>query len=209
MNTLFDGTIDGIAQEAYQLREELLRLPIPERIEALNRVREILSTASPFRDEPVDLVLWVPADRVGANDYNPNAVAPPEMKLLKISIDNSGFTQPVVTWVTDGRWEVVDGEHRCKVGKTIPRLRGYLPISIIRRDGRNERMAATIEHNRARGVHSILPMTDIVAEMLQNGWTDDEVARSLGMDSDELLRFKQNKGLPELFQNREYSRAWE
>jgi GNAT superfamily N-acetyltransferase len=72
-----------------------------------------------------------------------------------------------------------------------------------------DRMAATIRHNRARGVHGVMPMAEIVATMLREGWADDEIARELGMDADEVLRFKQQVALPELFRQGEYSAAWE
>lgn len=136
--------------------------------------------------------------------------------ILEISIAADGYTQPVVAYQNGSAdVEVVDGAHRARVGKESAKVRrrvhGYLPCSLIRPTsaGRNNRIAATIRHNRARGVHGVLPMTDIVAELLRNGWTDDEVARELGMDADEVLRFKQNTGLPELFARSEYSRAWE
>lgn len=191
-------------------------LPLAEKVEALNTVRAALHAVSPFAGEPVDCVLWVPAEHVDPNDYNPNAVAPPEMRLLELSIVEDGYTQPAVVW-RDGQdeYELVDGEHRCRVGKESKRVRqrvhGYLPVSVIN-DGRADtpdRMAATIRHNRARGVHGVVPMKEIVAAMLKAGWPDDQVARHLGMDADELLRFKQATGLPELFKNGPYSRAWE
>lgn len=213
-HSLFDQLLDGILNDARALTEQISALPLPERIDALNAIRSMLHTVSPFKDDPVDLVLWVRGEQVHVNDYNPNAMAPPETRLLKISIDHDGFTQPVVTWVNGkNKREVVDGEQRTRVGKKFhsKRLYGYLPVTTVKdkSNGRDNRMAATIRHNRARGVHGVLPMTDIVAELIRLGWSDDEVALQLGMDADEVLRFKQNKGLPELFKDREYSRAWE
>ncbi|MCP4711763.1 MAG: hypothetical protein GY869_24350, partial [Planctomycetes bacterium] len=109
---------------------------------------------------------------------------------------------------------VVDGEHRSIIGKTKKRIAkrvfDYLPVASLQREHihPNDRMAGTIRHNRARGVHAVEPMADIVATLIRRGWTDDEVARELGMDADEVLRFKQNVGLPELFKTHDYSRAW-
>ena len=216
--TLFDSSPagDDLVAQAQAIAERIPALDLAEQVCVLNAIRLALHQAGPFRNEPVDCVLWLPADDVAANDYNPNRVAPPEMKLLEISIDRDGYTQPVVAYRNgDATAEVVDGFHRARVGKESAKIRrrvaGYLPVSIIRpsQSGRNDRIAATIRHNRARGVHGVLPMTDIVSELLRRGWTDEEVAKEIGMDADEVLRFKQNTGLPELFKNAEYSRAWE
>lgn len=207
--------VEQLAQQAEALFCELDKLPIAQRVEALNRLRRQLHAHSPFADEPVDCVQWVPADKVQGNDYNPNTVAPPEMALLERSIDADGFTQPIVAHEEDDRHIVVDGFHRQRVGKQSThirdRLHGYLPIVSIRaaRKGRAERIAATIRHNRARGTHAVLPMTDIVVTLLQAGWSDAKVAENLGMDADEVVRFKQVSGLPELFRDHEYSQSWE
>lgn len=190
-------------------------LPEPERIEALNRIRAALHTVSPFRDEPVDLVLWVPTETTTANDYNPNAVAPPEMRLLEHSIAEDGYTQPVVTWESpDGR-EVVDGFHRSRVGRESKavraRTRGYLPVTTVnaQRTDRGDRIAATIRHNRARGKHRVDAMADIVLDLARRNWTDAKIARELGMEPDEVLRLKQITGLAELFADEEFSEAWD
>lgn len=193
----------------------LQALATDERIAALNTVREALHRISPFADEPVDLVLWVRAEQVAGNDYNPNRVAPPELKLLERSILADGYTQPIVVYPTDGVFEVVDGFHRNRVGRESPevreRVRGYLPVTRIRpsQEGRSERIAATIRHNRARGKHVVNAMSDIVMELARRGWSDQRIAEELGMDADEVLRLKQITGLAELFADREFSEAWE
>lgn len=208
---LFDERISHITSE---LCAAVAALPETERIDVLNTVRAALHEVSPFRDEPVDCVQWVPVETVVANDYNPNTVAPPEMRLLAHSIEQDGYTQPVVT-CANGERVIVDGFHRRRVCAENPRVRervrGYLPVTTVRggRDALRDRMASTIRHNRARGVHGVLPMVEVVATLIRQGWNDDEVARELGMDADEVLRFKQAKGLPELFRETQYSRAWE
>lgn len=214
--SLFSSVAEGLLAQVRALAEAIAELPLAERVEALNAVRQELHAVSPFAAEPVDCVLWLPAETVQANDYNPNRVAPPEMRLLEISVSKDGYTQPVVVYRNGTPTvEVVDGFHRARVGRESAQVRrrvhGYLPCSVIQqvRTDRKDRIAATIRHNRARGVHGIVPMTDIVAELLRLGVTDDEVAKELGMDADEVLRFKQNSGLPELFAQGEYSRAWE
>ncbi len=213
---LFDAAVDDLVARVEVVAAELAALPLEQQVDALNRIRQALHAVSPFAAEPVDCVLWVPAPTVQANDYNPNRVAPPEMRLLKRSIQEDGYTQPIVVYANGGAGvEVVDGFHRSRVGKEdkaiSQRIRGYLPVTVINQDrtDRKDRVAATIRHNRARGVHAVTPMTDIVADLLRRGWTDLEVATELGMDADEVLRFKHHSGLPELFKNGEYSHAWE
>ena len=215
MANLFDASVDDLVARVEVIAAEVERLPLEQRVDALNRIRQALHAVSPFQAEPVDCVLWLPADRIQANDYNPNRVAPPEMRLLTRSIQQDGYTQPIVGYDTGGAIEVVDGFHRNRVGKENKQVRarvhGFLPVSVINqgRSDRKDRVAATIRHNRARGVHAVTPMTDIVADLLRRGWTDAEVAAELGMDADEVLRFKHHSGLPELFKNQGYSMAWE
>ncbi|MCC8022687.1 MAG: ParB N-terminal domain-containing protein [Clostridiales bacterium] len=185
-----------------------------QRIEAINHIRRRLHEVSPFQDEPVDCVLWVPNEQVAANDYNPNKVAPPEMRLLEHSIKADGYTQPIVTFGTDGYYEVVDGFHRNRVGKESQavreRTRGYLPVTLINRarEDLNDRMAATIRHNRARGKHTIDGMSGIVRELTRRNWSEERIARELGMEPDEVLRLKQITGLAEMFAHEEFSKAW-
>ena len=207
----------GILKKAQTLCSELATLPDDERIEALNEIRWMLHGISPFRDEPVDCILWVDGDTVAGNDYNPNIVAPPEMKLLKKSILQDGYTQPIVTWRDEenGHREVVDGFHRNRVGKedkqVMERIRGYLPVTTINewRTGRSDRIAATIRHNRARGKHQVEGMSEIVIELARRNWSDKKIAKELGMDPDEVLRLKQIGGLADLFADDEFSEAWE
>lgn len=187
-------------------------LPEHYRVAALNRIREAVHEASPFT-EPVDLVLWVPADTVEANDYNPNTVASPEMKLLEHSIRTDGYTQPIVTAYDEdlGKYVVVDGFHRNRVGKEAAdireRLHGYLPVTVLDKDIK-ERMAATIRHNRARGKHQVDLMGELVRDLVQKGWHDDEIAKHLGMSPEELLRLKQIVGIAKLFAAPDYSKSW-
>ena len=163
---------------------------------------------------PVYSVRAVPLDKVRANTYNPNSVAPPEMALLETSIWEDGYTMPVVCYYLPDEdvYEIVDGYHRYTVLKTSERIReregGMLPVVVIQKDQSN-RMASTIRHNRARGSHSIELMSNIVAELTQAGMSDAWILRHVGMDKDELLRLKQITGLADLFKDREFSQAWE
>lgn len=161
---------------------------------------------------PVYNVQAVPLEKIRANSYNPNSVAPPEMKLLELSIWEDGYTQPVVCYHVPDEdvYEIVDGYHRYTVMLTSKRVReregGLLPIVVIDKDTSN-RMASTIRHNRARGTHSIELMVNIVGELKAAGMSDAWILRHIGMDADELLRLKQLSGLAELFKNNEFSTA--
>lgn len=150
----------------------------------------------------------VPSEKVQYNEYNPNAVAPPEMRLLEKSIIEDGYTQPIVTIYDAGkdRYIVVDGAHRYKNAVNKFKLK-YVPVVVIDKDIK-ERMAATIRHNRARGEHKVTQMSNIVAELVMLGWDDVAISKHLGMDADEVLRLKQNTGIAEIFKDVEYSRAW-
>lgn len=185
------------------------------RIVAINTIRARLHEISPFASEPVDLVLWVKAEEIEANDYNPNKVAAPEMRLLEHSIREDGYTQPIVTYTEGDDRTVIDGFHRNRIGREASdiraRLHGYLPVTTVNdsRSGRSDRIAATIRHNRARGKHMVSAMSDIVIELAKRNWSDARIAKELGMDADEVLRLKQIGGLAELFADREFSEAWE
>lgn len=204
-----------ILERAQALADDISKLPEGEAVDVLNKIKIAMHMISPFKDEPVDCVLWVLSDQVEANDYNPNRVAPPEMKLLKLSISEDGYTQPVVAFPEDGGYTVVDGFHRHRVGREDKeikqRVRGYLPITVIRpdREGRADRIASTIRHNRARGKHQVQAMSEIVVELSRRNWSDEKISRELGMDTDEVLRLKQITGLAEMFADREFSEAWE
>ncbi|EJP7814046.1 ParB-like nuclease domain-containing protein [Escherichia coli] len=182
--------------------------------EIINELRMVIHDESPFKNEPVDCVLWVPASKVTANNYNPNVMAPVEKKLLERSINKDGYTQPVVVAKFDENYLVVDGYHRHLVGKSSSalqkRLHGYLPVTKVAasRHGQKDRIAATIRHNRARGKHQVIAMSEIVRDLFRLGWNDKQIGKELGMDSDEVLRLKQISGLTELFEDEQYSQAW-
>jgi len=188
---------------------------LSDRVERLNALRMLIAEYSPFASEPVDCVQWIHHERVVANDYNPNTVAPPEMELLRLSIEADGYTQPIVTNAEAGASVVVDGFHRNRVGRECAdirdRVHGYLPIVQIRgsRTDEADRMAATIRHNRARGKHRVEGMSDIVLALKRRNWSDAKIGKELGMEPDEVLRLAQITGLAEAFKDREFSLAWE
>ena len=185
---------------------------IDEKVKMLNLIRANIADISPF-EEPVDCVRWIPADKVKANEYNPNKVASTEMKLLHTSIKLDGYTQPIVAYKLDnGEYEVVDGFHRNRVGKEYKdinkRIHGYLPIVVLDKP-LDERIGSTIRHNRARGTHQIRSMSEIVLDLAKAGWTDEEICKKIGMELDEVIKLKQITGLKEAFQNHEFSKSWE
>lgn len=163
---------------------------------------------------PVYNVKRVPIEKVTANDYNPNSVAPPEMELLETSIWEDGYTQPVVV-VHDkenDQYIVVDGFHRyCTLRdskRIYERESGTLPVVILDKEV-HDRMASTIRHNRARGSHNIDLMSNIVAELVEMGKGDRWICQHIGMSPDELLRLKQITGVAGLFQSQDFSKSWE
>ena len=206
---------DSLVQQCVSMFSSLEDMDLQTRIESINEIREALRVHSPFKSEPVDCVRWIKSDLVTANDYNPNSVAPPEMKLLEHSITEDGYTQPIVSWRRDGVYEVVDGFHRHRVGKESAtvreRVHGYLPAVVINgdRNDKSDRMASTIRHNRARGEHRVESMADIVVELKRRFWSDAKIATELGMESDEVLRLTQVTGLAGLFSDRSFSEAWQ
>jgi ParB-like chromosome segregation protein Spo0J len=210
-----DGSGEELVESARVLFSRLADLDLSQRIQIINQMKRELHSVSPFAGEPVDCVIWVHADSVGANDYNPNSVAPPEMKLLERSITEDGYTQPIVAWANGEAFEVVDGFHRNRVGKeskkVSKRIHGHLPLAVINDDrlGRSDRMAATIRHNRARGKHKVQAMSDIVIELKRRNWSDNKIADELGMEPDEVLRLCQISGLVELFSDQDFSASWD
>lgn len=197
-------------KEILQLVSEL---DLEAKIDTINEMKKALHEISPFKNEPVDCVLWVKGQKVVSNDYNPNSVAPPEMQLLEVSILNDGYTQPIVTWEDDNKIEVIDGFHRNRVGKESSvireRIYGYLPVVTANKTDKGSRIASTIRHNRARGKHAVSAMTDIVIELKKRNWSEARISNELGMDQDEILRLCQISGLAEAFENDDFSAAWE
>lgn len=185
-----------------------------EKIDTLNEVRRAIHEVSPLKHHPVDCVYWERSTNVEANEYNPNAVAPPEMALLKQSIVEDGYTMPIVAYRGE-TIKIVDGFHRRQTERNNPEVSastfGRVPLTQIRtsQEGQGERMASTIRHNRARGSHNIELMSTIVAELVEMGKGDRWICQHLGMTADELLRMKQITGLAALFQNDSFSNAWE
>lgn len=204
-----------IAHIIEKVCNNMASMSLEEQVSITNHIKTKIHESGPFKNEPVDLVLWVKSDEVTANDYNPNSVAPPEMELLKTSILSDGYTQPIVAFPEDNTITVVDGFHRHRVGKESEevnkRVHDYLPIVSIRHTqaDKGDRMASTIRHNRARGKHRVEGMSEIVLELKRRNWSDNKIAKNLGMDADEILRLCQISGLREIFHDQEFSKSWD
>jgi ParB-like chromosome segregation protein Spo0J len=183
-------------------------------IKNIEYVKQVMHDISPLKSQPVNRIKWVPIDEVTPNDYNPNSVAKKEMGLLYTSIKHDGYTQPIVT-IRDEEMKmyvIVDGFHRYYTAKTNPdildRNKGYIPIVVIEKDI-NDRMASTVRHNRARGMHSVTGMSSMVFSMLENGWLDKDICNEIGMSAEELVKLKHITGFSKLFADKEYSKSWE
>lgn len=206
---------ERLLYEFNKLIEQFEGQELTEKIWLINECKKSLHKASPFKNEPVDCVIWVPTNDVVANEYNPNSVAPPEMQLLEVSIINDGYTQPIVTWLEGDKREIIDGFHRSRVAKESSvvgeRIYGYMPVVTANESqtDKNNRIASTIRHNRARGKHAVSAMTDIVIELKKRNWSEERIGKELGMDEDEILRLCQISGLAEAFENDDFSAAWE
>lgn len=184
-----------------------------DKILYIERIKHMLHDLSPLSEQPINRVRWVPIEKVTPNDYNPNSVATEEMKLLYTSIEHAGYTQPIVTIYDpeNDQYVIVDGFHRyytCKTNEDIlERNRGHLPIVVIEKDI-NDRMASTVRHNRARGMHSVKGMSDMVFKMLDNGWKDADICNELGMSAEELVKLKHITGFSKLFEDAGYRQSW-
>ena len=185
-----------------------------EKIVFFEEIKELIHNNSPLKGQPVNRIKWVDVNKVSPNDYNPNSVAKKEMGLLYTSILHDGYTQPVVTIYDEvkDKYIIIDGFHRyftCKTNKDIlDRNKGRLPIVVLNKDI-NDRMASTVRHNRARGMHSVTGMSSMVFNMLENGWEDVDICNELGMSVEELVKLKHITGFSKLFEDKEYSKSWQ
>ncbi|AMD90475.1 ParB/RepB/Spo0J family partition protein [Desulfovibrio fairfieldensis] len=184
---------------------------LDRRVAVYNR---IVALASAYLNipHPVTCPQLVRVEQVRGNEYNPNKVAPPEMRLLTLSIEKDGLTMPVVVADDKKGWVVVDGFHRRQVVKTKANVRqslgGYLPIVRLNKN-LEDRITSTVRHNMARGAHQVELTAKLVTLLRGHNWTNERIGKELGMDPDEVLRLKQMQGLAEAFSNREFSRAWD
>lgn len=187
-----------------EIQDYLISLSGDARIDALNAFRQAMHELSPFKEQPVDCVLWVRDEAIATNNYNPNHLAVAEARLLQHSLERDGFTQPlVVSEKGQQRYEIVDGVHRrqlCHSRQALKKtLHGYLPVTCLPENGRASRLATTVRHNRARGRFHAGATSELIRELSGHGWADSKIAAELGMSADEVQKMKQLNGLLELF----------
>lgn len=186
----------------------------PDKIVFLNEIKEFLFTLSPENCNPVDRVIWVQKEKVVANDYNPNHVAPKELSLLYTSIKEDGYTQPIVTVYDKDQdmYVIIDGFHRNLVLRKYADIEkknnGYLPIVVLEKNI-NQRMASTVRHNRARGSHSVDGMANIIYSMMKEGLPESEICSKLGLEEREFTKLKYITGFAKIFKNYNYSKSIE
>lgn len=204
-----DRKIQSLTNEICSLVEQIPDLD--NKIDTLNFIRMMLHKVSPLKHQPVDFVAWEKTETVEQNNYNPNRVAPPEMKLLVTSIEEDGYTMPVVTSPEDNMYRIVDGFHRRQAEKHSQKIsqstHGRLPVTFIRESQRSldNRMTSTVRHNRARGSHDIDLMSNIVRELVAIGKSPAWISKHVGMEMDEILRLKQLTGIASLFADKDFS----
>ncbi len=203
---------DNIRETVDQLCQYIENTPdVEKKIDTLNYIRAMLHRVSPLKHHPVDFIAWEKSENIEGNNYNPNSVAPPEMRLLITSIEEDGYTMPIVTSPENESLRIVDGFHRrqseIKSTKISTSTYGRLPVTFIREEqrGLSDRMACTIRHNRARGAHNIDLLSSIVRELTLIGKSPKWIAKNIGMDMDEILRLKQLTGIAALFADEDFS----
>ncbi len=163
------------------------------------------------KTQPLDKITWISRDKLKPNNYNPNKVAPPELKLLKISILEDGWTQPIVV---NPDYTIVDGFHRWTISKDkkIYELTdGKVPIVIVSSKDTNQQQMATIRHNRARGTHGVLQMSNIITDMVNRGLKGEEIMEKLMMEKEEVVRLLFKAGIPksDIFKDKGFSNSWQ
>lgn len=196
------------------IKDRLNDMPFDEKVKVFNEVTQELYDWLGVQCPTLNVQL-VPADKVIGNDYNPNKVAPPEMKLLKLSIKKDGVTMPVVVCDTpeaEYPYTVVDGFHRTTVIQTDKEvnntMHGYVPVSRLNKSI-EDRITSTVRHNMARGTHQVELSAKLITMLKKHNWTNARIGLELGMDADEVLRLKQITGLAEAFRDQEFSKSWE
>jgi len=176
------------------------------------------------KKQPLDNLQWIDRNTIAPNPWNPNKVAPPEMKLLKISILEDGWTQPIVLFeILPGMFDnlppgvkyiIVDGFHRWTLSGEKDFLNmtaGNVPCVVLsKHKTKADLMMATIRHNRARGTHGVLAMAEIMQEWLDTGVSGEEIMERMEMEEEEVTRLAMRVGIPktELFKDMEFSKSW-
>jgi ParB-like chromosome segregation protein Spo0J len=187
---------------------------IDKKVEIYNQIKGELYDFLGLNHPALNVQL-IKSEKLKGNEYNPNKVAPPEMRLLKLSIKKDGVTMPVVACKSDSKThthEVIDGFHRTTVIQTDKEinesLKGYVPVTELNKKI-EDRITSTVRHNMARGTHQVELSAKLITMLKKHNWTNARIGLELGMEADEVLRLKQITGLAEAFADKEFSRSWE
>lgn len=202
INTMISSLFEELTNEIHNIDDKVSLYN-----EISNRLYFFLNIEHPTLN-----VQLIESNKINANDYNPNVVAKPEYKLLEHSILSDGLTLPIVTGKeSNGNIVIIDGFHRTKLLNENKVLRGtlhgYIPVVILNKE-LEKRMASTVRHNIARGIHQVELTSNLVKKLIQLNWNDEDIVKEIGMDIDEVLRMKQITGLASLFSKHEFSIAW-
>ncbi|MEQ3696120.1 MAG: ParB N-terminal domain-containing protein [Pseudomonadales bacterium] len=188
-------------------------LSLKDRVEIFNLLSVLAASIVEFKHPALNVQL-VRTNTLEDNDYNPNVVSPPEYRLLTHSIREDGITMPLVVAKSQGQkpYVVVDGYHRAQIIKfdkeVNKSLADHIPVVILAKP-LDKRISSSVRHNMARGSHQVKLTAKLILRLKELNWTNDEIGKELGMDSDEVLRMQQITGLAEAFKNDDFSTAWD
>lgn len=172
--------------------------------------------------QPINNIVWIKRDELSANLYNPNAVAKPEMRLLKQSILEDGWLFPILVFdksihiegMTNNAernvYTIVDGFHRYTISgdsEVYALTDGFVPCIII---NPSNPMATTVRMNRAKGNHAVLKMSEIVVNQIESGIDINVIMKNFGMEREEVMRLSRRGGiaLSDRVRNADWSQAW-
>lgn len=167
----------------------------------------------PSRKGPVEVAcmnsVLIKRELIRSNTWNPNVVARSKMEELEDSILLSGFCFPTVVYFDEDQqlFVISDGEHRFKMGGADKLSFDHAPC-VIREYDENQRMVATVQFNKARGVHEVDKDADIIRTLIQQGMSEEDICDRFKIDAETVLRYKSLTGIRDLFRGQNYSSSW-
>jgi ParB-like chromosome segregation protein Spo0J len=170
---------------------------------------EKINPVNGIENQPLNNVQWVDREKLRPNNYNPNKVYPRELAGLKLSIKMVGWTQPIVV---KPDYEIVDGFHRYTVSadkEILEMTGGKVPVVMFsKKVDKKKQMIATIQHNRFRGSHLVLKMADVVRELIDSGYSKEDLIKILQMEKDEVERLYDNSGMTVRASGDDFNKGW-